>query len=207
MDFQLNFVGGQKLEIQYYVFENVKGLKKYGISCSIIRRLFEAPQKTRDNSIKYKAYVNARVDVKSNQFREYHPYVHLFARNKQLRQLAELFSEITILFSIDDMTKNKVGAPVVSRYHHLRRLCTANNMPNFPDHGFLIPKCFIIISGYMRLENLDTVLNESNETETNSVDYVEVISIKSYARKKKVIKHKKLLMLYITASFRQIVCP
>ena len=59
MDFQLNFVGGQKLEIQYYVFENVKGLKKYGISCSIIRRLFEAPQKTRDNSIKYKAYVNA----------------------------------------------------------------------------------------------------------------------------------------------------
>ena len=38
MDFQLNFEGGQKPEIQYYVFENVKGLKNYGISRSIIRR-------------------------------------------------------------------------------------------------------------------------------------------------------------------------
>ena len=105
------------------------------------------------------------------------------------------------------MAKNKVGAPVVSRYHHLRRLCTANNMLNFPDHGFPIPGCFINISGYTRLENLDTVLNEGNETETNSVDYVEVISIKSYAKKKKVIKYQKLLMLYITASFRQILWP
>ena len=59
----------------------------------------------------------------------------------------------------------------------------------------------------MSLENLDTVLNEGNETETNSVDYVEVISIKSYAKKKKVIKYQKLLMLYITASFRQILWP
>ena len=139
-----NSCGATIKRIQDYVFENVKGLKEYGISDTTIRRLFEAPHKTRNNTIRYKAYVNVRVGVKSNQFREYHPDTHhLFARNKQIRELAELFSEITNLFSIDDMAKVKVAAPAVSSYHQFRRLCAANDMPNFSDHDFSIPGYFI----------------------------------------------------------------
>ena len=149
----------------------MRGLKEYGISHTTIRRLFEAPHKTRNSSSRYKAYVNARVGVKSNQFREYHPDAHhLFARNKQLREFSELFAEITNIFSIDDMAKVKVGAPAVSRYHQLRRLYAANDMPNLSDHDFPIPGYFINVSGYMRLENLDNALNEINEAETSTND-------------------------------------
>lgn len=142
MDFQLNLEGGQKLE---------------------------APHKTRNNSIRYK--VVRYIGVKSNQFTEYHPDARdLFARNKQIWELAELFSEMTNLFSVDGIAKVKVGVPAVSRYHQLLRLYATNDMPNFTDHDFPIPGYFINVSGYMRLGNLDTVLNKSNETETNSVD-------------------------------------
>ena len=41
-------------------------------------------------------------------------------------------------------------------------------MPNFTDYDFPIPGYFINVSGYMRLENFDNVLNERDETETNS---------------------------------------
>ena len=50
----------------------------------------------------------------------------------------------------------------------MRTLYAANYMPNFTDYDFPIPGYFINVSGYMRLENFDNVLNERDETETNS---------------------------------------
>ena len=79
----------------------------------------------------YKGYVNARVGVKQNSYREHHEDAHyLFARNKYRRELASLEDDLINIISTDDMAKLKVGAPAVSRYHQLTRLYGANDQLN-----------------------------------------------------------------------------
>ena len=50
---------------------------------------------------------------------------------------------------MDDMAKIKVGAPVVSRYHLVRRLFTSTDMPNLSDYDFPVPNYLLSVSEYM----------------------------------------------------------
>lgn len=50
------------------------------------------------------------------------------------------------------MAKVKVGAPAVSRYHHIKRFFPNDDMPNLNDHDFLVPRYLLNVSGYMFLE-------------------------------------------------------
>lgn len=54
--------------------------------------------------------------------------------------------------NIDDIAKVKVGAPAVSRYHHIKRFFPNDDMPNLNDHDFLVPRYLLNVSGYMFLE-------------------------------------------------------
>lgn len=45
------------------------------------------------------------------------------------------------------MAKVKVGAPAVSRYHHIERFFPNDDMPNLNDHDFLVPGYLLNVSG------------------------------------------------------------
>ena len=154
-------------QIRDHLFENVDGLKEHGISPSTMRRIFEAPQHGRLASQCCMGYINARVGMKANSYREFHQDAHyLFARNKHRREFAELFKDDISIFSMDDMNKIKVGPLAVSQYHQLRRLYSSSDMPNMPDHDFPMPGYLINTSGYMELK-------AKHEYETNSTDVPE----------------------------------
>ena len=119
------------------LFDKVPGLKQHGISLSITRRLFHAANKGNVASRRYKAFVDGRISVKNNSYREFHPDSHyLFARNKQRKEFCTLFDSHSCILSMDDMAKIKVGAPAVSSYHQLQRMSSLSDMPNLTDHDF-----------------------------------------------------------------------
>ena len=154
-------------QIRDHLLVSVPGLKEHGISMTTTRRLFEAPNKGNIASKRYKGYVEARVGIKANSYREYHIDAHyLFARNKQRRELACLLKDHISLVSMDDMAKVKVGPPAVSRYHQLNRIYPSNDMPNLSDHDFPVPGYLLNVSGYMFLEqspNEDTPTQQDKQ--------------------------------------------
>lgn len=135
-------------EIRKHLLKEVPGLREHGISLTTIRRLFQAPNKGNRASQRYQGLVDARVGTKSNRYREFHPDSHyLFSRNKHRREFCTLFKADSCIVSMDDMAKIKVGAPAVSRYHQLRRICPNLNMPNFENHDFPVPNYLLSASG------------------------------------------------------------
>ena len=157
-------------QIRDHLLAKVPGLEQRGISLSTTRRLFEAPNKSRTNSVGYKSYVQARVGVKKNSYREHHEDAHyLFARNKYRRELASLEDDDINIISTDDMAKLKVGAPAVSRYHQLNRLCGVNDQPNLSDHDFPTPGYLLNTSGYMFLKSIiDEEIDEDHHSTYNT---------------------------------------
>ena len=112
-------------------------------------------------SSRYKGHVNARVGGKSNTYREYHEDAHyLFARNKYRRELASLFPEEIGILSIDNMSKIKVGAPAVSRYHQIKTFLPVNDQPNLSEYDFPVPGYLLGTSRYMFLEPKTNVIPE-----------------------------------------------
>lgn len=135
-------------EIRQHLLKEIPGLREHGISLTTIRRLFQAPNKGNRASKRYRCLVDARVATKSNRYREFHPDSHyLFSRNKHRREFCTLFKSEACIVSMDDMAKIKVGAPAVSRYHQLRRLCPTMDMPNYADHDFPVPNYLLSASG------------------------------------------------------------
>lgn len=156
-----NSSGVTASQIREHLYRTIPELKDHTISLSTIRRLFQAPNKKFNASSRYKGYVNARVGVKSNTYREYHEDAHyLFARNKYRRELASLFPKEIGILSIDDMSKIKVGAPAVSRYHQIKTFLPVNDQPNLNDHDFPVPGYLLGTSGYMFLEPKTNVVHE-----------------------------------------------
>ena len=148
-----NSSGVTASQIREHLYTMIPELKEHQISLSTIRRLFHAPNKTFNASGRYKEHINARVGVKSNCYREFHEDAHyLFSRNKYRRELASLFPNEIGILSIDDMSKIKVGAPAVSRYHQIRSFVPMNDQPNLKDHDFPVPGYLLATSGYMFLE-------------------------------------------------------
>ena len=142
-------------EIRQHLLDKVPGLKQHGISLSMVRRLFQAPNRGNIASQKYKALIDARIGVKKNYYREYRQGSHyLFARNKQ-REFCTLFGSGACILSVDDIAKIKVGAPTVSRYHQVWRLFASTYMPNLSDHDFPVPNYLLPVSGYMYLEQMN----------------------------------------------------
>ncbi|CAB4044267.1 PREDICTED: uncharacterized protein LOC105443326 [Paramuricea clavata] len=128
--------------------------------------------KQRVASRRYHCLVDARVATKSNRYREFHPDSHyLFSRNKHRREFCTLFQSDVCIASMDDMAKIKVGAPAVSRYHQLRRLCPTMDMPNYADHDFLVPNYLLSASGYMFLEEKNVaapILEEAGDVQVKN---------------------------------------
>ena len=59
---------------------------------------------------------------KSNSYGEPHIDTHyLFAATKMRRELATLYPNNTAMLSVDDMSKVKLSALAVSRYHQIKR--------------------------------------------------------------------------------------
>ena len=115
-------------------------------------RLLQAPNKHFKTSERYKNLINVRVATKFNAYREFHKDAqYLFSRNKYRWELATLFSNDIGILSIDDMSKIKVGAPAVSRYHQLKAFFPINDGPNLSDHDFPVPRYHLSTSGYMFL--------------------------------------------------------
>ena len=126
-------------EITQHLLDKVPGLKQHGICLSRVGRLFQVPNRENIASQKYKALIDARIGVKKNNYREYNQDSHHpFKRNKQRREFCTLLGSGPCILSMDDMTKIKVGAPAVSRYHQVRRLFASTGMPNLSDHDFPI---------------------------------------------------------------------
>ena len=112
-------------------------------------------------SSRYKGHVNARVGGKSNTYQEYHEDAHyLFARNKYRRELASLFHKEIGILSIDNMSKIKVGAPAVSRYHQIKTFLPVNDQPNLSEYDFPVPGYLLGTSRYMFLEPKTNVIPE-----------------------------------------------
>ena len=143
-------------EIRQHLLDNVPGLKQHGISLSMAKRLFQAPNRGNIASQKYKALIDAKIGVKKNNYREYHQdSYYLFARNKQRREFCTLFGSGACILSVDDIAKIKVGAPAVSRYHQVKSLFASTDMPNLSDHDFPVPNYLLPVSGYMYLEQMN----------------------------------------------------
>jgi len=153
-------------QIQNHIYSKYPEIENHKISLTTICRIFEAPNKGRRTSKRYTSYVNARVGTKGNSYRESHIDAHyLFARNKMRREMASLFSDEIGLISVDDMSKIKVGAPAVSRYHQIKRIFPENDQLNLNDHDFPVPGYLISVSGHMMLTNKDQehpTLNENS---------------------------------------------
>ena len=148
-----NSSGVTASQIREHLYSVIPELRNHSVSISTIHRLFQAPNKHFKAQARYKGYIDARVGVKSNSYREYHQDAHyLFARNKYRRELASLFSKEIGILSIDDMSKIKVGAPAVSRYHQVKTYFPVNDQPNLKDHDFPVPGYLLGTSGYMFLE-------------------------------------------------------
>ena len=162
-------------EIRTHLMKNVPGLIDHGISKSTVRRLFQPPNRGHSAASKYKSVIDARVGTKSNNFRRYHPDNHYFyCRKKQRREFCTLFKSDACILSMDGMAKIKVGAPVVSRYHQIRRLFPTNDSPNFEDHDFRVPNYLLSVPGYINLvmnpreEILEEENREANKSESQS---------------------------------------
>ena len=63
-------------EIREYLYAQFPNLKEHSISLSIIRRIFEAPNKSFASSFRYRGIINVRVGTKSNSYREYNMDAH-----------------------------------------------------------------------------------------------------------------------------------
>ena len=163
-------------EIRDHLLKEVSGLRDYGISFSTTRRLFQAPDKGNKASRRYQCLIDARIGIKSNCYREYHPDAHyLFSRNKHRREFCSLFQSESCIISMDDMATLKVGAPAVSRYHIIRRLFATSDAPNYKDRDFPVPNYLLSVSGYMILEdhtfdNTSTASTVVNDVECNTSD-------------------------------------
>jgi len=58
----------------------------------------------------------------------------------------------TLVFSIDDKSKVKIGVPAVSRYVHSKKYFEINNGPTTPDHDFPIGEKMLITPSGNKLE-------------------------------------------------------
>ena len=97
-------------QIRSNLLEKVPDLKSHGISLSTKRWLFEARTKRNKAHARYKNYIEARVGIKNNCYREYHENSHyLFGRNKQRQEFASLLKDEIPIISTEDMVKVKVG--------------------------------------------------------------------------------------------------
>ena len=124
-------------QIQSHLYQKSPALKEHKISLTTICRMFNAPNKNDCCSIRYKGYVDVKVEAKSNNYREYNPDAHyLFAANKMRRELAALYPNDVAILSVDDIAKVKAGPPTISRYHQVKRFLMSNDSPNLPDHDF-----------------------------------------------------------------------
>ena len=127
--------------------------------------------------------INVRVGTKLNSYREHHLHAHyLFARNKQRREFATLFSDHVTMISTYDMAKIKVGPPAVSRYHQIQRLFPTSYSPNYSDHDFPVPNYLLSVSAYLVLQDADVDMNDVSEIAQNlsnasTYDYTPVASV------------------------------
>lgn len=146
-------------------------VSKFPFIIDEVAEFVEAPNKGHSVSKRYMSYVNARVGTKGNSYREYHRDAHyLFARYKMRRELASLFSDEVGMISVDDMSKIKVGAPAVSRYHQIKRIFPENDQPNLKDHDFPVPGYLITVSGHMLLTNKNKESHSLDDNET--INYI-----------------------------------
>ena len=150
--------------------------------------------------------INARVGTKTNSYREPHIDAHfLFSRNRMRREMATLFNDSIKVLSIDDMSKVKVGAPAVSRYHQLKKIFPTADQPNFSDHDFPVPGYLINVSGYMFLEQKPPQENHDNNNDlmrASVYDYQSTENIPSYYRE--LMKVENNSMPYIDSICDQL---
>ena len=180
-----------------HLLENVPGLLDHDSSLTTVKRLFNAPNKGYKASARYKGHVNCRIGIKDNSYREFHPDAHyLFARNKQRRDLASLFTPETAVLSINDMAKVKGGTPAVSRYHQIKRFFPNGDMPNLNSYDFSVSGYLLNVSGYMFLVIICLFYN------VNSIIFEKIIFEKIIF---KLFFHKDFVQLYYIFEYNIIL--
>ena len=103
-------------QIRKHLLENVEGLKEPRISLLTTRRLFQAPNKSLRAARLYRGLTDARVEPKCNSHRKYHIDSHyLFVRDKHHHEFCSRSEKEACKPSMDNMSKIKAGAPVVSK--------------------------------------------------------------------------------------------
>ena len=114
-----------------------------GISKSTIRRLLAAPTKNNDAAKYYKELFPGRPPPKRNNLRMSNDDAHL-ANSECLTSAEFLERHSQLCLSLDNMNHIKVGALAVSRYHLISRIYLAQHAPNYEDHDFPTPGCYIV---------------------------------------------------------------
>jgi hypothetical protein len=131
-----NTVGASVAAIKSHLSQTIPGLALYGFSKNSARRLFRAPNKRRSGAEAYSAVINAGVPKRiRNNGRKYDELFHTRAAIvKRSLELVALFSGISA--SGDEMSKQNVGTPAVSRHHQLNRMIMWEEQPVLEDHDF-----------------------------------------------------------------------
>ena len=129
--------------------------EKLGIEVSdtVLRRLLIPPHKGRRSARNYKSLINAKVAAKNNSGRHDKTGDAHFAaaQSRVIHELHALHSSETVVVSVDDMNKCKVGPLAVSRYHQIRRFFMDDDAPKCDDHDWPLPGYYIGTSGYLML--------------------------------------------------------
>jgi hypothetical protein len=145
-------VGASVASVKDHLSELIPGLSAYGFSKSCARWLFRAPNKRTSGAKKYSGVVNAGVPKGiRNNGRNYDDLFHVRAAIvKGSLELVALYSGISA--SGDEMSKQNVGTPAVSRHHQLNRMIMWEDQPVFEDHDFPKGSGYKLeASGYMIL--------------------------------------------------------
>lgn len=119
-----------------------------------IQRWMKAPSKKNSASKLYKGLIDAKVPPKRNDNRKENANDHFYsARVKFAKQACSLFSESSVMFSVDNMHKLRVSstAPAVDRRCSVSRIFPTNDSPNLYDHDFPTPGYLITPAGYMEM--------------------------------------------------------
>lgn len=121
---------------------------------STISRTLQPPNKKFKASAFYKGKVQAKVPPKRNDVRKKNDNAHFYsARVKYCLEAASMFSDISIVMSVDNKNKVKVGSttPAVDRRISVRRIFPLDDAPRYLDHDFPTPGYLITPCGYLEM--------------------------------------------------------
>ena len=121
-----------------------------------------SPRKNSSRLCRYKGFVDEKVPAKRNCYREDSAnQLFLFARVSYREELVAKFKEECRMYTNGHMNKTKMEpAAAMSHYHQQFRFFLREDSPNFADHDFPNPGCFIICSGYQMLKPLQEIIEE-----------------------------------------------